>query len=130
MKMIIPFLIALISLTTGYSSFANGFSKLQHEINCNRKWQDRSMSSWPLKMAIVPPSETSTVGVVGRGYISILAAKLSMLSGYQTWIVCPPGDEQKVSSLIDNSGNLPENLKLVSGSDTDLVSCGSSNAND
>merc|ERR1740139_309240 len=118
-----------ITLAVGFIVSTNGFAPSQCIPIYNKRTQDSAKTfgksdyvlSWPLKMAIVPPSETSTVGVVGRGFISILVAKLAALSGYQTWIVCPPGDDEKVLSLIDSSSSAPANLQIVSGSDTDLI---------
>lgn len=122
-------LFACVTLVAGSLISTNGFApsqnipihktRTQDYVNTFEKVTD--VQSWPLHMAVVPPSETSTVGVVGRGYISILVAKLAALAGYQTWIVCPPGDDEKVLSLIDSSSNAPANLKIVSGSDTDLI---------
>jgi len=122
-------LFTCITLAVGFLVSTNGFAPSQSVPTHNKLTQDYVKAfgksddglSWPLNMAVVPPSETATVGVVGRGYISILVAKLAALAGYQTWIVCPPGDDEKVLSLIDSSGIAPDNLKIISGADTDLV---------
>jgi len=120
--------LAFITLVIGYIPPSTGFSPL-HSVTirerklegCAKTFKQSDAPSWPLNMAVVPPSEASKVGVIGQGYISILIAKIAALAGYQTWFVCPPGDEEKVISLIDSSGNLPANLKIIPGSDTDLV---------
>jgi len=64
------------------------------------------------------PSSSTTVGVVGSGYVSILSAKLAALRGYSTWLVHPPGEEDKILSLY---GEKPSNLVLVPSSDTDAL---------
>ena len=38
-----------------------------------------------LQMATVPPSESASVGIVGRGYISVAIAKIASVQGYNTW---------------------------------------------
>ena len=49
-----------------------------------------------LQMATVPPSSSATVGIVGRGFISVLTAKLAATAGYNTWMLNPPGQEETV----------------------------------
>ena len=71
-----------------------------------------------LSMATVPPSLDSTVGIVGRGFVSILTAKLAALAGYQTWVLLPTGQTDTVLSLIDQK---PENLDLIESADTDAI---------
>lgn len=82
---------------------------------------ERQSKGSQLQMALVPPSEEATVGVVGRGYISILVAKIASHLGYSTWITIPPGEEPTVRSLLDNNGDVPKNLQIVPGSDTQMV---------
>lgn len=73
-------------------------------------------------MAVVLPSEDTSVGVLGRGYLSVLTAKLSALEGYSTWIVVPPGEEETIRELMfsDDDEKL-ENLVIVSGADSDMI---------
>jgi hypothetical protein len=71
-----------------------------------------------LKMAVVLPSESSTVGIVGRGFISVLSAKLSAIAGYKTWLLVPPGQRDIIVSLIDDDSL---NLELVEATDSDRV---------
>mmetsp|Transcript_13203 Transcript_13203/g.18695 ORF Transcript_13203/g.18695 Transcript_13203/m.18695 type:complete len:324 (+) Transcript_13203:167-1138(+) len=68
-----------------------------------------------LAMATVPPSSSSTVGVVGAGFMSVLTAKLAALSGYETWMIFPDGEEENVRSLIGDE--IPSNLEIVPASD-------------
>lgn len=73
-----------------------------------------------LRMAIVPPSDDSTVGVLGRGYVSVLLAKLSALKGYKTWMICPSGQEDIIQELIGNHES-PCNVEMIPTTDTDTV---------
>jgi len=75
-------------------------------------------ASSKLEMAVVPPSESSTVGVVGRGFISVLSAKLAAKAGYKTWILAPPGQSDTMLSLIDDDSL---NLEIVEATDSDRV---------
>lgn len=73
-------------------------------------------------MAKVPPAESSTVGVVGRGFVSVLVAKLTALAGYNTWMLCPPDQESNILSLMNNEGaEAPPNLTLVPATDSDGI---------
>lgn len=71
-----------------------------------------------LEMAVVPPSASSTVGIVGRGFISVLSAKLSAIAGYKTWLLVPPGQREVILSLLDDDSL---NLELVEATDSDRV---------
>ena len=76
--------------------------------------------------ATLDPSsaDETSVTVIGRGYISLLAAKLAALRGYQTVnFVCPPGEEETVKSLLgdDPATSIPPNLKLVPAADTSAL---------
>ena len=76
--------------------------------------------------ATLDPSSAdgTSVTVIGRGYISLLAAKLAALRGYQTVnFVCPPGEEETVKSLLgdDPATSIPPNLKLVPAADTNAL---------
>lgn len=69
---------------------------------------------------VVLPNDT--VGVVGRGFISVLTAKVAAMAGYDTWILYPPGEEETFTSLLQNQdGQMPTGLKLISSSDPDAV---------
>ena len=73
-----------------------------------------------LQMATVPPSSSATVGIVGRGFISVLTAKLAATAGYNTWMLNPPGQEETINSLIgDERDSL--NLELIEATDSDRV---------
>jgi hypothetical protein len=73
----------------------------------------------------VQPGVSSTVGVVGKGYISILAAKVAAKKGYKAWLAIPPGDgeKEKVESLIyeDPSADDKLPLELISSLDTEAI---------
>lgn len=69
-------------------------------------------------MATVSPSADSTVGIVGRGFVSVLTAKLAALAGYQSWVLLPPGQMDVVMSLLDDK---PDNLELIESSDTETI---------
>lgn len=70
-------------------------------------------------------SDSSTIGTVGNGYISVLLAKLSALAHEKgkSWIVTPAADVEMMKQLVilDEFGKLPENLEFVAASDTDRV---------
>lgn len=69
-----------------------------------------------LYMAIVAPS--STVGVVGSGYICLLAAKIAANEGYNVWTIYPTGEEANFQQLLATSDTqLPANLHLIAASD-------------
>lgn len=77
-----------------------------------------------LQMAAISPNDSTvgTVGVIGRGYISVLLAKLSALRGYDTWLICPPGEEPTVKTLLSEDGTtLPDRLTLVEAADSDAI---------
>jgi len=86
--------------------------------------QGKISSHTQLKMAVVTPSESSTVGIVGRGYISVVTAKLAALAGYNTWMLCPPGQEETIASLI---GDDSLNLEFIDATDADRLSTRLSN---
>ena len=74
--------------------------------------------------ATVQPSETSTIGTVGSGYLPVLAAKLAAHRGHgKSWIICPNADmdTMKQLSAMDGFGEMLPNLELVPASDTDRV---------
>lgn len=68
---------------------------------------------------------SGTVGVLGKGYISLVTAKVAAKQGYKAWLAIPPGDEEeeKVRSLIyENPGyddELP--IELISSIDTQTI---------
>ena len=77
-------------------------------------------------MATLSPAdsgpESGNVGVVGRGFVACLAAKLSALRGYETWMLCPRGQEDTIRSIIcDDSTDLPTNLHLMESADSEGV---------
>ena len=73
--------------------------------------------------ATVQPSETSTIGTVGNGYLPILLAKFSALTHGSSWVICPAADMDMMKQLaaMDGFGELPKNLEFVPASDTDRV---------
>jgi len=71
-----------------------------------------------LQMAAVPPSDSATVGIVGRGFVSVLTAKLAAKAGYKTWMLNPPGQEETIRSLIDDDSL---DLELIEATDSDRV---------
>uniref|UniRef100_A0A7S4J6S8 NAD(P)-binding domain-containing protein n=1 Tax=Odontella aurita TaxID=265563 RepID=A0A7S4J6S8_9STRA len=81
----------------------------------------RAFSTGQLSMATVSPGGEGNVGVVGRGFVSVLVAKLAALRGHNVWMLCPPGQEETITSLIDAEGNLPSNLELIASSDSEGV---------
>ena len=48
----------------------------------------------------------------------MLTAKLAAISGYKTWMLLPPGQEEVITSLIDDDSLY---LELVEGTDSDRV---------
>ncbi len=75
------------------------------------------------RFATVQPTESSTIGTVGNGYLPILLAKLSALTHGNSWVVCPAADMDMMKQLaaMDGFGKLPQNLEFVPASDTDRV---------
>eukprot|EP00579_Thalassiosira_antarctica_P010969 CAMPEP_0201920694 /NCGR_PEP_ID=MMETSP0903-20130614/9236_1 /ASSEMBLY_ACC=CAM_ASM_000552 /TAXON_ID=420261 /ORGANISM="Thalassiosira antarctica, Strain CCMP982" /LENGTH=294 /DNA_ID=CAMNT_0048457495 /DNA_START=64 /DNA_END=944 /DNA_ORIENTATION=+ len=71
----------------------------------------------------IQPTESSTIGTVGMGYLPILLAKLAAHRGHgKSWIICPTADVDKMRQLsADASGESLPNLELVPASDTDRV---------
>lgn len=80
-------------------------------------------SNSQLNMATVSPSDGATVGVVGRGFVSVLAAKLAAVEGYKTWMLMPPGQSETIQSLMneedDDEGNVE--VELVEATDGDKL---------
>ncbi len=72
-------------------------------------------------MATVHPSDSSSVGIIGRGFISVATAKIAALRGYDTFMFCPPGQEETIKELINDEGDIPPNLTLIASTDTDLL---------
>lgn len=48
-----------------------------------------------------------------------MTAKLASVRGYETWMVCPPGEIETTTSLIADTGTLPSNLRLVDATDSE-----------
>jgi len=78
------------------------------------------MVSSSTSSTVVLPSSESTVGVIGRGYVSVLSAKLAALAGYNVWLLMPPGQQETITELI-NDETVFQNLELVEATDTDLL---------
>ena len=78
-------------------------------------------SKHQLQMAVVPPSESSSVGIIGRGFVSVVTAKIAAIQGYETFMLCPPGQEETIKELIDDDGDIPPNLTLVKSTDSDQL---------
>uniref|UniRef100_A0A7S2JSC8 NAD(P)-binding domain-containing protein n=1 Tax=Leptocylindrus danicus TaxID=163516 RepID=A0A7S2JSC8_9STRA len=67
----------------------------------------------------------STVGVVGKGFISILTAKIAAINGYKSWLAIPAGDEEKVNSLIYETPGYDDELPITLVPSTDVDQLGS-----
>jgi len=63
------------------------------------------------------PSPSTTVGVLGNGYISILTAKVAATRGYSSWLVHPPDEKEKIQSLV---GDIP-NFTMIPSTDLELL---------
>ena len=72
-------------------------------------------------MATVPASESSSVGIIGRGFISVAAAKIAAIRGYETFMFCPPGQEETIKNLINDEGDIPSNLELIAATDSERL---------
>lgn len=98
----------------------NGFSFLATHIPSNFRLHCRPF-------ATVKPYEGETrsiVGVVGRGYVPTLTAKLLALTGYQTWMIVPAGEQERIDSLILDDVHLDQiqsNLEFLSSTDQEAV---------
>ena len=71
-------------------------------------------------MSAVPVSEGASVGIIGRGFVSVVSAKLSAVQGYDTFMLCPPGQEETIKELINDEGEMPPNFTLVASTENDL----------
>lgn len=81
----------------------------------------QTTSSTSLNAHLSEPS-TSTVGIVGRGYISVLTAKLAARAGYQTWMLYPPTELDTIKSCMEEDyTDLPSNLEFLAITDGDVV---------
>jgi len=72
----------------------------------------------------VESDSKKTVGIVGRGFVAMLAAKVAARRGHKVWKVCFNGSEEEAEKLIsddDGDGSLPDNLQLIRAADGDLV---------
>jgi hypothetical protein len=88
-------------------------------------------AAWSLDAVVTPVDEAtgkqSVVGIVGRGYVPTLCAKLCALDGYKTWIVTPDEEIERIESLIysdsqpEMNAQVKANLSLISASDTDAL---------
>jgi len=76
--------------------------------------------------ATIQPSESTTIGTVGNGYLPILLSKLAAHRQHgKSWIICPTADIEKMRELSAVSdgfaSDIMANHELVSASDTDRV---------
>eukprot|EP00978_Attheya_sp_CCMP212_P013385 scaffold33692_cov59-Attheya_sp.AAC.6 len=124
-------LIALATPVRGFSSVPllwsgtkstqhNSFLKRNHAGNNNVV--GTSLASASGDSSIVSPGEM--VAVVGRGFTSVLAAKVAARRGYNTWMVYPPKEEEVIRRLLGNKimNDNNQDLELVSAlEDPDLL---------
>ncbi|KAL9187186.1 LOW QUALITY PROTEIN: hypothetical protein ACHAXT_010906 [Thalassiosira profunda] len=95
---------------------AEAFSSSRQPLHCN---SSRARSTPTTQLPAVPPSDSSTVGTVGSGYLPVLAAKLAAHRGHgASWIICPAADIEIMQQLTETGS---PNLELVPASDTDRV---------
>lgn len=72
--------------------------------------------------AVVKPSDSSVVGIVGRGFVSVLSAKLAAMEGYNAWLLIPPGQQEIVKLLLNDPAEDPvKNLSLLEATETDKI---------
>lgn len=72
----------------------------------------------------IQPTESTTIGTVGSGYLPILLSKVAAHRQHgKSWIICPTADidTMKQLSAMDGFGETLSNLELVPASDTDRV---------
>ena len=81
-----------------------------------------------LSMAAVPPSTDSTVGIFGRGYVSVLLAKLAAVRGYTSFLIAPDGELETIKELLveddDEDGGMNgfmDRLTIVDVADLDKL---------
>ena len=74
-------------------------------------------------LATVVPSESTTVGTVGSGYVSILLSKLAAHRRHgKSWIICPDAEADSMRELVGaSSSSAPANWELVPASDNARV---------
>uniref|UniRef100_A0A6V2A3Q4 NAD(P)-binding domain-containing protein n=1 Tax=Ditylum brightwellii TaxID=49249 RepID=A0A6V2A3Q4_9STRA len=119
--------IAAALLVSHSNAFQTG-SQQRPSFLISSSQQHHDSSTTKLEMAKVSPSLENTVGIVGRGYVATLAAKLAALRGYDTWMLCPQGQEPTITQLMDTTTpdgtQLPPNLQLVTAADEEkIASC-------
>ena len=59
---------------------------------------------------------SGTVGVLGKGYISLVTAKVAAKQGYKAWLAIPPGDEEEekvVAEAVVITADMPDAMKEV-----------------
>ena len=86
MKIIFP-----ITLLAAAVTFTDAFTLPHYQVRSHSTHARAGIV--PLQMAVVTP-ETGTAGILGRGYISVICAKLAALRGYKTWMITPPNQEE------------------------------------
>merc|ERR1719296_145031 len=120
-----PTLTSIISSNSIKILNAKDYNKPKHDENNALRIKAKTNASTKL-------FALSKIGVVGTGYISALTSKLSGLSGYNTWSLCTPGEEDIVRKLIfpaeedsdemkEMSKELNDNLILFPATDTEKL---------
>ena len=119
-------LLSMILLTTKSlltSSFlqqpTKNIQKYQLGFSTSMYTHNKKYNHHELHMATITPSESSSVGIIGRGFIAVATAKIAATQGYDTFMLCPPGQEETIKELINDEGDMPENLVLIEATDSD-----------
>jgi hypothetical protein len=91
---------------------------------------DTSSSASPSSTStstVVDPSEHTTIGTVGSGYLPLLIAKVAAYRGHgRSWIICPAADVDVMRRLATSSSSSPsdrtlDNLEFVTSSSVERI---------
>jgi len=105
-----------VTLTTTTTAFM-----FQQQPTASRRFTttSRSMATVPVIPDESNKDKKSMVGVVGRGFVFVLTAKLAALAGYDTWMLYPEDQRSTITSLIGD--DIPSNLELIPSINAGLI---------
>jgi len=118
MNMIIVYFFILFPLSYAFSNFLS-YNKRNSAVTFYKEQRIGSSRDTHL-FASSPPIEN--VGVIGKGYVCTLTAKLAALSGYKTWMLHADDEEETIKKLInDKDTSIMKDLELIKASDIELL---------
>ena len=89
-----------------------------------RHWRidSTAASASSTSSTVVRPSELTTVGTVGSGYLPLLLAKVAAHRGHgRSWIICPSNDIDVMRRLATSDATTLGNLELVPASNVERI---------